>query len=138
MTEELLYGGCFCGNLRFEVAGPETYCCFCHCESCRKASGGAYVPWATFAKQAFRLTSGTLMLHESSPGVTRGHCPRCGTSVTYEHEGRPGQIDITLACFDDASGFRPRAHIWVGDKPAWISLDDGLPRYSRHAGSTEV
>jgi len=124
-------GRCFCGHVRFEVTGPEKFACFCHCESCRRAAGGVYVPWATFAKDTFVITSGDISKHHSAPGVTRGLCSICGTSLTYEHEDRYGQIDVTLTSFDDPSGFSPSAHIWVDDKLSWVIIDDGLPQYAQ-------
>ena len=105
------------------------YACFCHCESCQRAAGAAYVPWATFEKSTFGVTSGEMAEHHSSPGVTRGFCHDCGTSLTYEHEDRAGQIDVTLTSFDDPSGFSPQSHIWVEDKQPWVRIDDGLPQY---------
>ncbi len=128
-------GRCFCGEVRFEVAGPDTFACFCHCESCRRAAGGVYVPWATFAKSTFAVTSGKMSEHHSSSQVTRGLCRQCGTSLTYEHEDRQGEIDVTLTSFDDPSQFSPTAHIWVEDKLPWIEITDGLPQYAKDVAS---
>ena len=122
-------GHCFCGSVKFEVAGPEKYACFCHCESCRRAAGGVYVAWATFAREAFIVTSGEFVEHRSAPGVTRGLCSSCGTSLTYERADRPGEIDVTLTSLDDPSEIAPRSHIWVEDKLPWVNIDDGLPQY---------
>ena len=126
-------GHCFCGRVKFEVAGPAKYACFCHCESCQRAAGGAYVPWATFEKSTFVVTAGEIAQHHSSPGVTRGLCRECGTSLTYEHEDRVGQIDVTLTSFDDPSEFSPQAHIWVEDKAPWVIIGDDLPQFQRKA-----
>lgn len=138
MTDQPLRGGCLCGAIRFETAGPILYSCFCHCQSCQKASGGAYVPWATFERAKLKLLAGDIHWFRSSPGVTRGHCQTCGTTLTYEHESRTGQIDITITSFDNPIQFAPVAHIWVEDKPPWVSIDDGLPRYNKTAGSAAI
>jgi len=127
-------GRCFCGDVKFTVAGPEKYACFCHCESCRRAAGGSSVPWATFAREDFIVTGGEMAAHHSAPGVTRGLCTICGTSLTYENESRPGQIDVTLTSFEDPSMFTPRSHIWVEDKLPWVVIDDGLPQHDKNAG----
>jgi hypothetical protein len=126
-------GHCFCGAIGFEVEGPELYACFCHCESCRRASGAATVPWATFTRGNFRVTFGNMARRHSSAGVTRGLCSNCGTSLTYEHSDRKDQIDVTLASFEDPSVISPRAHIWVEDKLPWVVIGDDLPQYSRTA-----
>lgn len=68
---------------------------------------------------------------ESSPGVTRGHCHNCGTSITYKNEERPGEIDISVNCLDDPAAPILRAHIWTEDKQPWLQIDDGLPVFAR-------
>ena len=87
------------------------------------------VAWRTFAMKQFVVTEGKLSEIASSPGVKRGHCAACGTSMTYRHEARPGEIDVTLATLDDPIPLRPEAHIWVQDKLPWVVLSDALPRY---------
>ena len=138
MTTEIYSGRCFCGAVQFNVHGPVLYSCFCHCESCQRASGGAYVGWATFARDGLDVRQGELTLHHSSPGVTRGHCATCGSSITYEHVDRQGQVDIALTLLDDRAAIEPVAHIWVEDRFPFVRIDDGLPRYSKTAGSTET
>lgn len=124
-------GRCFCGQVRFEVAGPAKFACFCHCESCRRAAGGVYVAWATFVKNDFVVTAGEMLQHQSSRQATRGLCSNCGTSITYEHSDRKGQIDVNLTSLDDPSVFAPGAHIWVDDKLPWVNIDDGLPQFAQ-------
>lgn len=135
MIDDTTSGGCFCGALRFSVSGPVRSCCFCHCESCRRASGGVYVAWATFDKLSFTVTDGELELRESSPEATRGRCAACGTSLTYEHAERPNDVDISLAGFDDPGRFSPTSHIWIEDKLPWVVLSDGLPQHRTWASA---
>ncbi len=126
-------GGCFCRQVRFEVEGPEKYACFCHCESCQRAAGAPVVAWATYARDTFEVTEGEVRWHESSPGVTRGICQNCGTSLTYENDKRPGEIDLTLNCLDDPTIPELKAHIWTEDAQPWMKFDDGLPVYEKKA-----
>ncbi len=128
-------GTCFCGDVRFSIDAPESYACFCYCESCQRAAGAPVVPWATFNKASFRVTHGRITWHQSSPGVTRGHCAQCGTCLTYEHSEREGEIDVTLNSLDDPSTIEPRSHIWVEDKPPWFIIGDDLPQYARKVTS---
>ena len=127
MGDDAFEGGCLCGAVRFRATGPARNACLCHCRSCRLAAGAPSVAWATFATDAFRLLEGELAEHRSSPPVQRGFCARCGTSITYAHEGRPGELDVALATLDDPSLLRPACHIWVSDKLPWVATDDGLP-----------
>lgn len=122
-------GGCQCGAVRWRGRAPVTNLCFCHCESCRRASGAPFVAWGTFSVPGFEIVGGSLAEQASSPRVRRGFCAACGTSLTYFHEGRAGEIDVTLASLDDPSQLVPERHIWVADKLPWVTLADGLPQY---------
>lgn len=133
MTETLT-GGCFCDAVRFEVSGPEKFACFCHCHSCQHAAGAPVVAWATYARSTLRVTRGEMHFYHSSPGVTRGICSACGTSISYEHVERPGEIDLTLNSLDNPSAPVLKAHIWTEDKAPWLMLDDNLPVYKRGIG----
>lgn len=122
-------GGCLCGSVRYRVSGSASDLCFCHCASCRRATGGVAVAWGTFAHDAFVVTRGELTEVATSPGVTRAHCSACGSSITFRHELRPDEVDVTLATLDDAADLVPDAHIWVQDKLPWVRICDGLPQY---------
>ncbi len=121
----------FCGDVCFEVAGPESFACFCYCESCQRAAGAQVVAWATYARNSFRTTRGEVHWFNSSPGVTRGICQNCGSSVSYENEKRPNDIDISLNCLDDPTAPTLRAHIWTEDKQPWLKIGDDLPVYKK-------
>src|ERR1700680_1228737 len=129
-------GGCLCGAVRYEVSGPAANLCFCHCVSCRRAAGAPMVPWATFAREQFRVTRGRLAQYRSSAPVVRGLCAVCGTSLTYRHEGRAGEIDVTLATLDEAAARAPQMHVWVAEKLPWVRISDGLPQYAGSVSGT--
>jgi hypothetical protein len=120
-----------CGAVRYEARGAASYLCYCHCASCRRASGAAFVPWVTFAQAGVRITHGTLTLHRSSPGVLRGFCAACGTSLTFQKDSHPHELDLTLASLDEPAALAPQAHTWVKDKLPWVVIADGLPQYER-------
>jgi hypothetical protein len=118
-------GKCFCGRVRFTVTEPIRNGCFCHCESCRRATGSALVAWGTVNEADFRILSGEVSVHRSSPQVERGLCSVCGTSLTYRHELRAGDVDFTLVSLDAAEGIEPQMHIWVQDKLPWVTSTTG-------------
>lgn len=126
-------GRCFCGAIRYAVDGPERFACLCYCESCQRASGAPVVGWATYQKKSFRLLAGEMRMHPSSPGVARGHCSQCGSSISYETQNRPGEIDLSLNTLDDPNGPKVRAHIWTEDKPPWMVISDDLPVFEKNS-----
>ena len=126
----VLEGGCLCGAVRYRVSGAATNLCYCHCRSCRGASGAHCVAWGTFDAARFELLRGELALHRSSERVLRGFCGACGTALSYRNEARPGELDLTLASLDDAAGLAPACHIWVSHRLPWVVLADGLPQFA--------
>jgi hypothetical protein len=130
MTMSTIQGGCSCGDVRYLLGEAPRLVCICHCNSCRRATGGGMVPWATFSLAALQIEAGALTIRETPGGVRRGHCSRCGTSLTYEHAQRRGEVDITVASLDQPDRFAPTMHIWTQDKPAWLVIADNLPQHS--------
>ena len=122
-------GGCLCGAVGYEAAGPARNLCYCHCESCRRAAGSPVVAWGTFDRSGFRVTHGTLAEFRSSAQVVRGFCAACGSCLTYRHEARPAEIDVTLASLDEVAQLAPQVHVWVADKLPWMQIEDGLPQF---------
>lgn len=124
-------GGCFCGRVRYGVAGEPLGSAICHCVSCRRASGAQSVAWLTFPFEEFSFVSGDPREYRSSPGVSRTFCEHCGTSLTYRHDEEPDSIDVTTASLDLPDKLPPTRHIWLEDKVAWENVNDGLPRFER-------
>jgi hypothetical protein len=124
-------GGCFCGQYRYEVAGELRDQTLCHCRSCRRAAGAPAVAWFTVSRTALRVLSGSLQLYRSSADVTRGFCAVCGTSVSYEHDARAHEIDLTIASLDAPEACPPRDHTWCEDRLPWLKLADDLPAHDK-------
>ncbi len=68
--------------------------------------------------------------YESSPGVRRAFCSRCGSSIAYRASDR-AEYDMHVAVFDDPADFTPTRHVHAGEMLPFVRLADGLPRYSR-------
>ena len=90
---------------------------------------------AKVAAENFALIRGAIKVFEKTPGIKRGFCGECGTTLTYaaEHavEGQDWQADawFTAASLDDPSIARPKTHVYVSNQQPWIKLADGLPTF---------
>ena len=98
----MLQGRCLCGALRFTAEGPPKWTSYCHCQSCRRHTGAPVSAYAGFEATKVRL-DGELTYFSSSPGVRRGFCGRCGSTLTYEGDRWPGEIHLHIGAFDDPS-----------------------------------
>ncbi|KAI1251626.1 hypothetical protein MGN70_006194 [Eutypa lata] len=107
----------------------------CACRSCRLASGFEIQTW-TFVPRAnihfhvpasgsdtaaegavnipldfSTLPDGILKSYESTPGVLREFCPRCGATVFWHDKWRPDVIDVSVGLLDAPEG--ARAENWL-------------------------
>jgi len=131
MTIPTVEGGCLCGAVRYRASGAESNPTLCHCGSCRRAAGAPVVAWVTFPPAAFAFIRGEPTRFRSSPPVERTFCPRCGTSLTYQHTDFPNEMDVTIASLDDPAAFPPADHTWTSERVAWLELGDRLPQLAR-------
>ena len=122
-------GGCLCGDIRYRVEGAARSSGICHCESCRRAASAPMLPFVVFAKEQFTLARGVPTAFESSAGVTRTFCGRCGSPLTYHNAACAGQIDVMTCSLDDPGSFPPPFHVWLREKVSWAQAGDGLACY---------
>lgn len=127
-------GGCFCGAVRYAIRGQPREVSHCHCTMCRRAAGAPVVTWATYARDAVRVVTGSPAELRSSPPVTRTFCGGCGTPLTFATTAEPEWIDVTVASMDRPEDMPPGDHIWADDALPWLVLDDDLPRHPRGHG----
>ena len=124
---------CLCGALSIEATLPSKWVAHCHCSTCRRAHGAAFVTWAGFEDDHCRIDDPDDQLHwyESSPGAVRGFCSRCGSALFWQADGSE-KISVLAGAFDQPSGLRMGYHIFCDDKADFYELpEDGLPRYPR-------
>jgi hypothetical protein len=126
-----LEGGCLCGAIRYRVTGPPRSTSLCHCDSCRRATGGPSLAWAIFDEDMVEIVKGALAIYRSSPGVERGFCASCGASLSYARANRPGLFDVSTASLDDPETFPPTKEIWTEERLSWEAANPGLPQFAR-------
>ncbi len=127
-------GGCRCGDVRYGATGQSVMVEFCHCRSCRHAVGAPLMAWAALRRGEFAITAGNPTAYESSPGLVRTFCGRCGTSLTLADESFAGEVYVSLASFDDPEVLPPEFHIWRSHRLSWLETSDSLPRYVQFRG----
>jgi hypothetical protein len=128
-------GSCLCGSVTYETAGELGDFGYCHCRSCRKASGSSHGANAAVAREDLRLVDAgqTLREYESSPGKFRGFCSRCGSPIYAYLAATRDVLRLRLGSLDTDFHKRPKAHIFVSDKATWEPIDDSLPQFPEWA-----
>jgi hypothetical protein len=126
-----LQGGCMCGAVRYEASGEPFNATLCHCVDCRRASGAPALAWFSVRRDTLHWTRGSPARNASSPGVERLFCGQCGTQLTWDGAGAPGEIDVTVCSLDDPEAVAPADHTFASQQLRWLHLADTLPRYAR-------
>lgn len=114
-------GGCRCGKVRFKAAGDPKFVANCHCEDCRRSTGGAFSTWIGFETGQVSWPNPP-DLHESSPATARGFCAVCGTPVSFSSEKWAGETHFLIGTFDNPDQFTPTGDAFAAEKLPWVTL----------------
>ena len=124
---------CLCGGVQILVSGKVGPLVHCHCTRCQKASGTAFSSNVNVRREYWRFTAGEELVREfeSSPGVYRAFCRKCGSPIYSRWDAQPDMLRLRLGLVNEDPGRRPLAHFWVESKPAWFEITDALPQFAR-------
>ena len=132
-------GRCLCGAVSYEISAEPVLTLNCHCGICRKAHGAAYATYAYLPREKFRWTTGEehLNQYESSPGVARLFCSRCGSPLGATFEELP-ICGVALGTLEDGAGVRPSEHIFADSKAPWHEITDALPQWDENSDAVKA
>ena len=89
-------GGCFCGDVRYEIDAGEYVCANCHCSMCRGVHAAPFVTWLVVPAAHFRYLAAQPSSFRSSAVGTRFFCPRCGTQLACVIDAHPDIVDVAV------------------------------------------
>lgn len=122
---------CLCGAVTWEVEGELEWMAHCHCSRCRKGHGTAFATFVGAPADAVRLHGAEHVVRwQSSPGVMRPFCGKCGAKVPGN--GTDGHVFMPAGNFLDDPGQRPSMHIFVASKAPWYEIPDELTRFDAY------
>ena len=129
-------GGCHCGAVRYRVTAAADEVCHCHCSICRRVHGAVFASFAIVPPASFVVTEGAdrLTRYDSTPGVQRFFCARCGAQIYGDVEKLPDIRFYSIGTLDGGvhPGHAPgkERHIYVESKMPWWLIADGLPQFA--------
>lgn len=124
----MLTGGCYCGAIRYETAGPAVNQGICDCTICRRTTGAPCVAWFSVPSQGFNIINGEPARFRSSDHATRTFCSTCGTQIAFTDDASPEDTDVTTCSLDQPESMPPHSHIFTGSAMPWLSRTDELPQ----------
>jgi hypothetical protein len=117
------HGGCNCGAVRLTISGNLKRFGLCHCLTCRKETGSAFLPSVIWPSSDVTIDGGT------SSWDKRHFCPRCGSRLFHEREGGD-EIEVLMGCLDDApTNLAPDHEIWTARREHWLRSVHGTTQH---------
>ena len=89
-------GGCLCGTVRYEAAGDPGNASYCHCNDCKRATGGPYTVGVLVKASTLHIISGEVKGYtttaDSGRNITREFCLNCGSPLFTRSEKYPDLV----------------------------------------------
>ena len=113
-------GHCLCGSVSYTAQAKTAGAGPCHCESCRRWSGGIYLAAEATGPVTFQGEE-NITRYKSSDWAERGFCKNCGSSLFYRLVEQDMYI-LATGAFDDQSALAMTHQIFIEEKPDWYAF----------------
>jgi hypothetical protein len=125
-------GGCACGEVRYRLTSDPLFVHCCHCLSCQRQTGSAFVINLLIEADRVQMLAGELRPVDvpRDDGSTQRifRCRTCQVAV-YSEYGRPEVRFVRAGTLDRPSEVVPDVHIFTRSKVGWITLPESAPAF---------
>jgi len=113
---------------------------YCHCSRCRRSTGASFSTAAIANRRDFSLIAGQDLLSkfESSEGIRRHFCSRCGSPLYTTSEQSTETLWFSSGTLDGDPLIRPSFHRNVGDRAPWVEIADDLEKFEGDLGPEDL
>ncbi len=135
MTEkgdQVLQGGCTCGQVRYRMTSGPMFVHCCHCRWCQREPG------ASFALNAL-IESDRVIVERGEPesvntpsnsgkGQKIARCPSCRVALWSHYAGAGEAMSfVRVGTLDEPDRLAPDIHIYTVSKQPWVVLPPDTP-----------
>jgi len=111
-------GQCACGAVKFEFNTDPTFTANCHCNDCKRASGGEMATFFAVPEDDFTLLSGKPKafhyIANSGNGLDRNFCTNCGARIfTSNLDSFPKTVFVQLGSLDRPDLITPNVEMFT-------------------------
>ena len=110
---------CLCGAVTVRASGVDRHAGACHCDMCRKWSGGPLIA-VDCGKDVLFDGEENIAVYNSSNWADRGFCAKCGTHLFYRLK-ESGQYIMPAGLFESL-GYDFDHQIFIDRKPGWYAF----------------
>lgn len=123
-------GGCLCGTIKYRATADPVRQLACHCTTCQRVSGSAFLSFVHFPKEAFEWDGPEPKFWPSTVESERGFCPDCGSQVALREEVLPDRVQVTLGSLDQRLRIKLDDHVFWRSRLPWVEFDDDTPKHA--------
>jgi hypothetical protein len=125
-------GGCACGAVRYRLESEPMFVHCCHCLSCQRQTGSAFVINLLIEADRVTVVSGAPVVVDaprddgSAQRIYR--CPDCQVAVFSEYSA-PAVLFVRGGTLDAPGEVEPDVHIFTRSKVDWVRLPEDVPAF---------
>jgi hypothetical protein len=135
----ILRGGCLCGAVRYECTADPGNASYCHCDDCKRATGGPYTVGVLARAADLRILGGQVKgytsIADSGRKITREFCPNCGSPLFTRAEKFSDSVFLKAGSLDEPQRIQPNCQIWTKRAVPWAYIDEKLPCFPEGSAS---
>ena len=122
-------GGCNCGKVRIEIRGKPARVGLCHCLTCRKETGAAFMAFADWLEGQVSIMGETASWTFTTD--RRHFCPACGSTLfATDDTGGSDEVEVRLGTLDEApSSLMPEYELWTARREPWLEPVTGAVQH---------
>jgi len=124
-------GGCACGEIRYRLTSEPLFVHCCHCLSCQRQTGSAFVINLLIERDRVEVTGEptTVDVARDSGGAQKIYrCPSCQIAVWSEYT-HPDVWFVRAGTLDEPREVKPDVHIFTRSKVGWVQIPDDEPSF---------
>ncbi len=117
-----LTGSCLCNAVKYTINGPIKATANCHCNTCKKITGGAFATVAIITEDNLEIVEGqdNLATYQVREKLTKYFCSTCGTPIFNSHKKYPGHCMMAAGSLDEPSLVTPAINIFCESMMPWV------------------
>ena len=126
-------GSCLCRSVKYVITNPIKAVANCHCNTCKKITGGVFETIAVIGEKDLEITAGeeTLTTYQVSEHALKHFCRTCGTPIFNLHKKYPGNCMVHVGSLDRPSLVEPAINIFCESMLPWVKGIADLQSFER-------
>ena len=120
MAIRQLQAKCLCGGIRIDADFETVDISACHCDTCRRWSGGPFLAIAG-AENVVLAGTDLLTVYKSSEWGERGFCKACGTGLFWRSQDGE-HYALSATTLNDIGDAKLTSEIFIDSKPEWYAF----------------